>query len=255
LLREGLLPKLPKRSPRKRDDYKCGNCGMKKRNHYCVGESVQEESEPAPASKKRKKSFKPLTVLLIDNVSQETQQCLDQIRQFGESNIEVRVRYVTNGGIFSIFAEATWENYKDVYIGKLSDFYKEYVKASIDDGTLAHIELTPIEEVISPELNQSVLMAQLTLYRSTSWRTKRLSEVEWRNTSKKKKFKRRRQSFPFPLRIRTILSSPAITASSTAIASLTGPLSGGTTHVKFHESYSTTTLSSRNVDTSTLHEI
>jgi len=71
----------------------------------------------------------------------------------------------------------------------LSDFYKEYVKASIDDGTLVHIELTPIEEVISPELNQSVLMAQLTLYRSTSWRTKRLSEVEWRNTSKKKTIK------------------------------------------------------------------
>lgn len=36
LLREG-FPVLPKRIPRKRDDYKCGHCGMKKRNHNCSG--------------------------------------------------------------------------------------------------------------------------------------------------------------------------------------------------------------------------
>jgi hypothetical protein len=31
--------------PRKRDDYKCGSCGMKKRNHQCTG-SVPESDEP-----------------------------------------------------------------------------------------------------------------------------------------------------------------------------------------------------------------
>jgi len=188
LLREGLIPKLPKRSPRKREDYKCGHCGMKKRSHYCVGgETVQEEVEATPA--KKRKHYKPLTVLLMDTQAQQTQQHLFEIKRIGESNIEVKVRYVTNDGIFNIYAEANWGSNKDIYIGQLSDFYKEYVKASIDDGTLKSVELTPIAEAFSPELNHTLLVAQLTLYRSTSWRTKRLSEVEWRTTSKKKKFK------------------------------------------------------------------
>lgn len=183
-----VFPKLPKRTPRKRDDYKCGNCGMKKRNHSCVGgeETVLWE-EDSPSTKKRKKAFKPLTVLILDSYNHQVQQRLDEIKKFGESQIEIELKFGGENNAFCMNVYGSWDDKKDVYLGQLSDSYKEYVRTALNDGTFICAKLAPLQQgALDAGLPQAVWMPQLYVYRSVSWRTKRLSEADYITNPKKK---------------------------------------------------------------------
>lgn len=188
---QSVFPKLPKRAPRKRDDYKCGNCGMKKRNHSCVSNS--EEPGPAPednlalqAFKKRKKTFKPLTVLILDSYNHQVQQYLDEIKRFGENEVNIELRIGTGNNGFCLNVFGSWDDKNGIYLGQLSDSYKDYVKLAFSDSTFLGAKLAPLQQgALDAGLSQTVWMPQLYIYRSCSWRTKRLSEAEYLGAKKR----------------------------------------------------------------------
>eukprot|EP01125_Pyxidicula_operculata_P004493 TRINITY_DN1700_c0_g1_i3.p1 TRINITY_DN1700_c0_g1~~TRINITY_DN1700_c0_g1_i3.p1 ORF type:complete len:652 (+),score=237.98 TRINITY_DN1700_c0_g1_i3:1252-3207(+) len=222
LLKEG-FPKLPRKSPRKRDDYKCGNCGQKKRNHSCSsGSAPQNEAYMSPTSdhspsspishdalppnNKKRKKFKPLTVLLENTPQQQIKENLEEIKRIGESNVKVDLKVVTNdNNSYEILAEAHLENDKRVVLGQLSDTYRDTVRASLIDLTFLTAELAPLElshsnssntnntaipadtSTINDNTTQQTIQIQLILYRDASWRTKRLSEKEWMTSASKKR--------------------------------------------------------------------
>jgi hypothetical protein len=49
-------------------------------------------------------------------------------------------------GGFTILVVVVLDNQR-VYLGRLSDYYKNYIKAAIDDGTFLYAELAPLPEV------------------------------------------------------------------------------------------------------------
>jgi len=220
LLKTGPFPRIPKRNPRKRDDYKCGICGKKKRNHVChnsggigndhdnlsnyglgggVGDGIGIKKESvddlddgfgndddddddggvgdlnnsyAPPSKKRKKVFKPL-VLVMQNDNPTIQQFLEQVSLFGEKNVEARLTPLLMGENMNTDFEIVGEiiiNGNVVNVGKISDYYKEMVKKSMDDHTLVKIELAPLTKMYN-----TFWLVQFILHRNSSWRTKKNS--------------------------------------------------------------------------------
>jgi len=204
LLKTGPFPRIPKRNPRKRDDYKCGTCGKKKRNHVChnggnendegnyivqdLGPMKKEEDpedenfvndededddggEYAPPSKKRKKVFKPLVVVMHSNSDNPTiSSILDQVSLFGEKNVEARLTPQFDGNDFEIYGEIII-NGNAFMVGKISDCYKDIVKKSIDDNSLVKVELAALQKVFN---NQNIFwLVQFTLHRNSSWRTKK----------------------------------------------------------------------------------
>jgi len=207
LLKTGPFPRIPKRNPRKRDDYKCGTCGKKKRNHVCHNggngendeggyiqdvpmkkedneednyvneEDEEEEGDYAPPSKKRKKVFKPLVVVMHFGESPALAQLLDQVSAFGEKNVEARLNPQYENE-FEIYGEIIING--TVYVvGKISDGYKEIVKKSIEDGSLVKVELAQLQKIYN---NQHIYwLVQFVLHRNSSWRTKKLNEYECMN--------------------------------------------------------------------------
>jgi len=142
LLKTGPFPRIPKRNPRKRDDYKCGICGKKKRNHVChnnggndnmnngfdmqddnikkeenddepfVNDEDDEDEEMGefgPPLKKRKKVFKPMIVMMhnTENENMAINALLTQIQTFGEKTVEARLNTHINeeSGEYEIYGE------------------------------------------------------------------------------------------------------------------------------------------------------
>jgi len=227
LLKGGPFPRIPKRNPRKRDDYKCGICGKKKRNHIChngsigpdhddnvgsygMGDSIGIKKESlnddldefndddddddmggdlnnsgnnnnyAPPSKKRKKVFKPLVLVMHDgNDNPAIAQILEQVSLFGEKNVESRLTTVLTGENINTDFEIIGEiiiNGNVVNVGKISDYYKEMVKKSMDDHTLVKVELAPLQKMYN-----TYWLVQFILHRNSSWRTKKLNEYDCMN--------------------------------------------------------------------------
>jgi len=198
-----VFPKLPKRAPRKRDDYKCGNCGMKKRNHSCVSNSEEppalEDNLALQAFKKRKKTFKPLTVLILDSYNHQVQQYLDEIKRFGENEVNIELRIGTGNNGFCLNVFGSWDDKNGIYLGQLSDSYKDYVKLAFSDNTFLGAKLAPLQQgALDAGLSQTVWMPQLYIYRSCSWRTKRLSEAEYLGAKKKDDSKPEEEEDDYP---------------------------------------------------------
>jgi len=134
----------------------------------------------APPSKKRKKVFKPLILMMHDGHDNPTlQQILEQVSIFGEKNVEARLTPVYTGENmdtdFDIFGGVII-NGNIVNVGKISDYYKEMVKKSMDDQTLVKIELAPLTKMYN-----TFWLVQFLLQRNSSWRTKKLNEYECMN--------------------------------------------------------------------------
>lgn len=148
----------------------------------CIApEPVDYLKKPKPRPKKRKKqSFKPLTVLVLDSHVPEVQAKLKEIKAIGESLVTVELKYALIQGGFTILVVVVLDNQR-VYLGRLSDYYKQYIKASIDDGTFLYAELAPLPEFSIVD-GVSIIVPQLNLYRSISWGIKRLSELEYMST-------------------------------------------------------------------------
>jgi len=200
-LLRGSFPRIPKRNPRKRDDYKCGTCGKKKRNHIChTGTIVNNDyvegndgmtnsdedcndDDTSPPLKKRKKIFKPL-VVIMHHENPAIQQYLEQVKNIGEKNVEVNLSFFHNSQDekdYNIFGEILLPgttNYLPV--GKVSEYYKEIVKKSLEDSSLTKIELAPIQKiginVTSGQQPVYLWLVQFILHRNASWRTKKLNE-------------------------------------------------------------------------------
>jgi hypothetical protein len=202
LLKGSLFPRLPKRSPRKREDYKCGTCGKKKRNHVCTTDSNpnrnfrDEEDDPIedddynddddenredgdlnPPLKKRKKTFKPLVVVMHDNQSPQVQNFLYQVKLMGEKNVEPKLSIAAGENEYNIFGHILLPQIPTIMcVGKISDAYKEIVRKSMEDQSLIKIELQPLQAINNSQF--PIWLVQFVLHRNSSWRTKKLVELE-----------------------------------------------------------------------------
>jgi hypothetical protein len=206
-LLKGTFPRLPKRSPRKREDYKCGTCGKKKRNHVCstdsqnsrqafqedddvdddreedddyVNDDDREDGEMGlHASKKRKKTFKPLVVVMHDNHNTAVQSFLYQVKMIGEKNVEPKLSIAAVGeNDYNIFGHIVIPQISSIMcVGKISDTYKEIVRKSMEDQSLIKIELQPLQQMGS-NTPIPIWLVQFVLHRNSSWRTKKLIELE-----------------------------------------------------------------------------
>jgi hypothetical protein len=208
-LLKGTFPRLPKRSPRKREDYKCGICGKKKRNHICNSsesqggggkQNFEEEDDDRgeedddyeedvdrddsdlsnlPPTKKRKKTFKPLVVVMHDNQNTAVQGFLYQVKMLGEKMVEPKLSIAANGdNDYNIFGHIVIPQIPSIMcVGKISDGYKEVVRKSMEDQTLVKIELQPLQQIQSNS-PMPIWLVQFVLHRNSSWRTKKLIEIE-----------------------------------------------------------------------------
>jgi len=211
-LLKGAFPRLPKRSPRKREDYKCGICGKKKRNHVCSSTDSQggntrttfnreeddenrddedddynddddnnrEEGDLAshPPTKKRKKTFKPLIVMMHENQNPQVQNFLFQVKIVGEKNVEPKLSIAAGDNDYNIFGHIVIPHITSIMcVGKISDSYKEVVRKSMEDQSLIKIELHPLQQIPS-NTNIPIFLVQFVLHRNSSWRTKKLVELE-----------------------------------------------------------------------------
>lgn len=88
--------------------------------------------------KKRKKAcFKPLTVLLLDSYGPVVQGHLQRIKALGEDKVPIELKIATAaseaGEQIAIFVEAKGlgANQENVYIGQISETFKDLVGRSI----------------------------------------------------------------------------------------------------------------------------
>eukprot|EP01126_Amoeba_proteus_P001957 TRINITY_DN10609_c0_g1_i1.p1 TRINITY_DN10609_c0_g1~~TRINITY_DN10609_c0_g1_i1.p1 ORF type:complete len:210 (+),score=61.06 TRINITY_DN10609_c0_g1_i1:399-1028(+) len=159
---------------------------MKKRSHTCIGGAEEKMEEESPF-KKRKKIFKPLTVMILDCYGPSQQHYLELIKRKGESNVDVELKFahfqdtVTTQTKYAIFVEAVkiGTSGENIYIGQLSEGYKELVKSAIEDRSFVKAELAELKKAIHPDTQQPCWFPQLNIFRDSSWRTKRLCEVEY----------------------------------------------------------------------------
>jgi hypothetical protein len=141
------LPSIIKHhKPRKRRDYRCGKCGMVKKNHNC--NKVPQYQHHHSKSEKRK-SYKPLKLVLVENDQPETRQHLMEIKQIGETNVQIQLFVVKKRAPddFDIVVQAVYGTRPPVYIGKVSWYYKPIVRAAIEDNSITKVDLLQVYEV------------------------------------------------------------------------------------------------------------
>jgi len=161
-------------SQRKRQDYNCGKCGKRKKGHDCDGNETPQE--PSPSPKRRK--YKPLQPLLTGNLDPNTQSDLLHLAPINPNTITVRLR-ISNDGLtppdFDVVVEAAYNQRGFIYIGKLSTDYKNLVRTAIEDNSITKVQLDPIRQMQLPD-GRGIWTTTLSVYRTQSWHTKKLTE-------------------------------------------------------------------------------
>jgi hypothetical protein len=94
------LPEILKQhKPRKRRDYRCGKCGMVKKNHVCPKmqnlNAVGSSQGSTSTRTEKRKSYKPLKLVLVENGQPETQQFLMEMQQLAPQNIGIQLFTIT----------------------------------------------------------------------------------------------------------------------------------------------------------------
>jgi hypothetical protein len=152
------LPEILKQhKPRKRRDYRCGKCGMVKKNHTCpklqnmnfTHGSCSFAGSSSGRSEKRK-SYKPLKLVLVENDQPETRQYLMELQLIGVEKIGIQLFVITKKAAeqedFDIVVQAVYGNRAPTYIGKVSWYYKGIVRTAIEDNSITKVELLKIYE-------------------------------------------------------------------------------------------------------------
>jgi hypothetical protein len=116
------LPEILKQhKPRKRRDYRCGKCGMVKKNHICPKmQNMNASSTQGSCSfsgsilgrSEKRKTYKPLKLVLVENDQPETRQYLMELQQIGVEKIGIQLIVITkkehNQEDFDIVVQAVY---------------------------------------------------------------------------------------------------------------------------------------------------
>jgi len=142
-------------------------------------ENPDSDLSSMPPTKKRKKTFKPLVVVMHDNQNPTVQSFLYQVKMLGEKLVEPKLSIAANGeNDYNIFGHIVIPQIPSIMcVGKISDAYKEVVRKSMEDTSLVKIELLPLQQ-ISQNSPIPIWLVQFVLHRNSSWRTKKLVELE-----------------------------------------------------------------------------
>eukprot|EP01121_Diplochlamys_sp_Union-15-3_P005056 TRINITY_DN1530_c0_g1_i3.p1 TRINITY_DN1530_c0_g1~~TRINITY_DN1530_c0_g1_i3.p1 ORF type:complete len:280 (-),score=33.07 TRINITY_DN1530_c0_g1_i3:32-871(-) len=161
---------------RKRQDYNCGKCGKRKKGHDCDGTETTPQ-EPSPSPKRRK--YKPLQPLLIDNTDPHTQSNLEVLATVNANTVTIRLRISNEGQPpeYEVIVEASFgQRQTFMYIGKLSSDYKNLVRSAIEDNSITKVQLEPLKQVQAPD-GRLLWNTTLSIHRTQSWHTKKLTEL------------------------------------------------------------------------------
>eukprot|EP01120_Amphizonella_sp_Union-15-10_P014884 TRINITY_DN7419_c0_g1_i1.p1 TRINITY_DN7419_c0_g1~~TRINITY_DN7419_c0_g1_i1.p1 ORF type:complete len:109 (+),score=6.08 TRINITY_DN7419_c0_g1_i1:603-929(+) len=94
------------------------------------------------------------------------------------STIFVRLR-ISNDNMnppdYDVVVETSLNQREFMYIGKLSSDYKNLVRTAIEDNSITKVQLEPIRQVPMPD-GRMVWTTMLSIHRTQSWHTKKLTE-------------------------------------------------------------------------------